>query len=57
MGLGLTLEQEKLTRDSLQNAIERIINGGFMERSLEASRELKQYDGCRKIVSIIEDFL
>ncbi|MEM3546711.1 MAG: glycosyltransferase family protein [Candidatus Bathyarchaeia archaeon] len=57
MGLGLTLEQEKLTKDSLQNAIERIINGGFMERSLEASRELKQYDGCRKIVSIIEDFL
>jgi uncharacterized protein (TIGR00661 family) len=57
MGLGLTLEQEKLTKEVLLNAVENIINGGFVERSTEASKELRKYDGCGKIVSIMEEFL
>ncbi len=57
MGLGLTLEQEKLTKEALLDAVENIINGGFVERSMEASKELRKYDGCGKIVSIMEEFL
>lgn len=57
MGLGLTLEQEELTRETLLNSIKKIIDGGFIERSREASKELRKYDGCEKIISLIEGLL
>lgn len=57
MGLGLVLDQEKLNRDVLLNAIEKILNGEFIDTCIKVSRELKKYDGCEKIISIIEEFL
>jgi len=57
IGLGLTLEQEKLTKEVLLNAIESIMNSGFVERSIEASKELRKYDGCERIISVMEEFL
>ncbi|MBS7611879.1 hypothetical protein KEJ27_06700 [Candidatus Bathyarchaeota archaeon] len=57
MGLGLALEQEELTRETLLNSIEKIIDGGFVERSREVSKELRKYDGCERIISLIEELL
>jgi len=56
MGLGIALNQEELSRERLLEAIDRVMNEGFVDRCRKTSRELRSYDGVEKIVSIIKEF-
>ena len=57
MGLGIALNQEELSRERLLEAIDRVMNEGFVDRCRKTSRELRSYDGVEKIVSIIKEFI
>lgn len=56
MGLGVVLNQEKLSKESIFEAMEKVMRGDFVDRCYKVSKELRKYDGLEKIVSMIKEF-